>query len=487
MSSSATDLAVQKMQERLAQLAQTAQTSEAKSTFEGYASSFLRVFRRYLDIKAHGSEYVDWDKIRLPSEEMVVDHSTLPVPSPDEIKALLKKLVVAKLNGGLGTTMGCTGPKSHIEAHSGKTFLDLIVEQVSHLNQVYGSDVPLVLMHSFNTHNETLQILPKYNKFNVRIHTFLQSKHPRFDADTLVPLAKVLDSPDTEWYPPGHVEFYTYFVNTGLAAQFIKEGREIVFLSNSDNLGALVDVRILHAMLSKKLDFAMEVTPKTKADVKGGTLIDMDGRPKLLELAQVPPAKIPEFESIKKFKIFNTNNLWARIAALQPTLAAGAMDKIDLIVNKKTFAGQNIIQLEVAAGATIQFFKNACGIVVPRSRFLPVKSTNDLMLLQSNLHILKDGSLIANPERPFATELPAIHLGESFKKVADFLRRFSGGVPNLLDLDHLTVTGDVCFGRRVTLRGTVIIVAPHGSHIDIPSGAVLENKVVTGSLSIVDL
>jgi UTP--glucose-1-phosphate uridylyltransferase len=55
-----------------------------------------------------------------------------------------------------------------------------------------------------------------------------------------------------------------------------------------------------------------------------------------------------------------------------------------------------------------------------------------------------------------------------------------------MELDHLTVTGDVTFGKDVTLKGTVIIVANHGSRIDIPSGSVLEDKVVTGNLRILD-
>jgi UTP--glucose-1-phosphate uridylyltransferase len=78
---------------------------------------------------------------------------------PARIKGLLDKLAVLKLNGGLGTTMGCTGPKSVIEVRNGLTFLDLIVKQIENLNHTYGSDVPLVLMNSFNTHDDTLKVI----------------------------------------------------------------------------------------------------------------------------------------------------------------------------------------------------------------------------------------------------------------------------------------------------------------------------------------
>lgn len=81
----------------------------------------------------------------------------------------------------------------------------------------------------------------------------------------------------------------------------------------------------------------------------------------------------------------------------------------------------------------------------------------------------------------------------------DFLKRFQG-IPDLLELDHLTVSGDVWFGKDVTLKasfvafaklifllqGTVIIIANHGDRIDIPPGTILENKIVSGNLRILD-
>ena len=79
--------------------------------------------------------------------------------------------------------------------------------------------------------------------------------------------------------------------------------------------------------------------------------------------------------------------------------------------------GTNVIQLETASGAAIKNFQNAIGINVPRSRFLPVKKTSDLMLVMSNLYELKSGSLLMSEKRQFKTT-PLIKLGdEHFKKV----------------------------------------------------------------------
>lgn len=154
---------------------------------------------------------------------------------------------------------------------------------------------------------------------------------------------------------------------------------------------------------------------------------------------------------------------------------------MEIIVNKKTHeSGEKIIQLETAVGAAIKHFKGSHGVNVPRSRFLPgiphsltktVKSTSDLFLVISDLYSIHHGQMIISPLRIFPT-IPVVKLGDHFKKVQHFLSRFQSP-PNILELDHLTVTGDVTFGSGVVLIGTVIIVANHGERIDIPSGSIL--------------
>jgi len=236
---------------------------------------------------------------------------------------------------------------------------------------------------------------------------------------------------------------------------------------------------------SKPREFLMEVTDKTRADVKGGTLIQYENKLRLLEIAQVPKDHIDDFKSIKKFKFFNTNNLWVKLTAIQRIIDDGTLD-MEVIVNPKTLDnGQNIIQLETAVGSAMKCFDGALGLSVPRRRFLPVKKTSDLLLVMSNLYNLKNGSLSMDAQRSFPST-PLIKLGDNhFAKVHQFLRRFAT-IPDLLELDHLTVSGDVTFGRNVSLKGTVIIIANHGERIDIPSGAILENKIVSGNLRILD-
>lgn len=447
---------------------------------------FENLFSRFL---SEDGPSIDWAKIQKLPEGSIRDYSELRPPSMADAQKMLEKLIVIKLNGGLGTSMGCHGPKSSITVRNELTFLDLTVQQIQHLNKVYKANVPLVLMNSFNTDEDTAKIIRRYEGLQLQIYTFSQSSYPRIYKDTLLPVPKVcqVDQSPEGWYPPGHGDFYESFKNSGLLDKFIDQGRTYCFISNVDNLGATVDMNILNLLFTQQNspEFVMEVTDKTKADVKGGTLIQYEDKLRLLEIAQVPKDHVDDFKSIKTFKFFNTNNLWIQLPAIKRVLDSGLLN-MEIIVNNKTLEnGANVIQLETAVGAAMKSFNSCLGINVARARFLPVKKTSDMLLVMSNLYTLSNGYLVMSANRLFPTT-PLVKLGDThFAKVAEFLKRFAS-IPDIIDLDHLTVSGDVTFGRHVVLKGTVIIIANHGDRIDIPSGAILENKIVSGNLRILD-
>ncbi|ONM23384.1 UTP--glucose-1-phosphate uridylyltransferase 1 [Zea mays] len=384
------------------------------------------------------AEQIEWSKIQTPTDEVVVPYDTLTSPPEDleETKKLLDKLVVLKLNGGLGTTMGCTGPKSVIEVRNGFTFLDLIVIQIESLNKKYGCNVPLLLMNSFNTHDDTQKIVEKYSNSNIEIHTFNQSQYPRIVTEDFLPLPSKGKSGKDGWYPPGHGDVFPSLNNSGKLDILLAQGKEYVFVANSDNLGAIVDIKILNHLINNQNEYCMEVTPKTLADVKGGTLISYEGRVQLLEIAQVPDEHF-------------LPNRWVNLKAVKRLVEAEAL-KMEIIPNPKEVDGVKVLQLETAAGAAIRFFDKAIGINVPRSRFLPVKATSDLLLVQSDLYTLVDGFVIRNPSRANPAN-PSIELGPEFKKVANFLARFKS-IPSIVELDSLKVSGDVWFGSGITLK-----------------------------------
>lgn len=471
------------MRNALNNLADTVENPEQTTRFENEMDNFFTLFRRYLTEKASGST-LDWDKIRSPSSNEVVEYGDL---NSANNSANLSKLAVLKLNGGLGTSMGCVGPKSVIEVRDGNNFLDLAVRQIEHLNRKYDADVPLLLMNSFNTDADTEKIIKKYQSHRIRVKTFNQSRFPRIYKDSLLPVPESFDDSLEAWYPPGHGDLFEALVQSGELDALLAQGREILFVSNGDNLGATVDSKILDHMIETGAEYIMELTPKTRADVKGGTLINYQGEVRLLEIAQVPKEHVEEFKSIKKFKYFNTNNLWINLRAIKKLVEANAIE-VEIIPNQKTIShGKsdiNVLQLETAVGAAIRHFKGAHGVVVPRSRFLPVKTCSDLLLVKSDLFYLEHGALVLDPTRDGFSN-PLIKLGSHFKKVSGFQSRIPY-IPKILELDHLTITGNVTIGKGVQLKGTVIIVCNDGDKIDIPNGAILENVVVTGNLTILE-
>ena len=392
--------------------------------------------------------------------------------------ALLDQAVVIKLNGGLGTSMGMTKAKSLLEVKDGKTFLDLIAEQVLELRERSGARLPLVVMNSFATREDSLAALARYDDLSAGLPPdFVQNKVPKVRADDLEPATWDAD-PALEWAPPGHGDLYTALVGSGLLEALLDDGYRYAFVSNSDNLGAVLDPRILAFVASSGAPFLMEVADRTSSDRKGGHLARRasDGGLVLREIAQTPDEDVDAFQDTAKHRYFNTNTLWIDLHALRDVLAAGdGVIDLPMIVNRKTVdpgdkGSTPVIQLETAMGAAIGVFAGAAALRVPRSRFVPVKTTNDLLSLRSDAYVIGDGRAVhLAPERDGVP--PFVDLDtDYYKLVADFDARFAGGAPSLVACDALRVVGDVTFGADVVVRGEVTVEGVDA----VPDGTVLE-------------
>lgn len=158
-----------------------------------------------------------------------------PCPEDNSLRhELLDKLVVVKLNGGLGSTMGChTLPKSAIEVRNDMSFLDLTVRQIEYLNSLHGVDLPIILMNSFKTHPVTSKLIRKYRKHNLSVHTFLQNCYPRIGKDTLMPIptGPFDEANAEEWYPPGHGDVYYSIWSSKILDSLLQEGKVVFFIS----------------------------------------------------------------------------------------------------------------------------------------------------------------------------------------------------------------------------------------------------------------
>jgi UTP--glucose-1-phosphate uridylyltransferase len=389
-----------------------------------------------------------------------------------------------KLNGGLGTSMGLTKAKALLEVKPGLTFLDVIALQVLRLRRRSGARIPLVLMNSFHTREDSLARLARHPELPADVPLdFLQDEVPRLRADDLQPVAWP-DDPELEWAPPGHGGLYSALVSSGMLDTLLDHGYRYVFASNSDNLGATLEPRIPAWLARDAIPFVMEATDRTEADRKGGHLARRRGDGLVLrEIAQTAEEDLPAFRDIRRHRFFNTNNLWIDLEALAGVLRrhGGVLD-LPLIVNRKTVdpsdpSSPEVIQLESAAGAAIQVFDGARAVRVPRRRFAPVKTTDDLLVVRSDAYVLTgDAHLEPAPERPDGRP-PAVELDPRFHRLLrDFEARFPAGPPSLVACERLTVVGDVAFGRDVVVRGSVRVEHAGPGQLRIPDGTVLEGS-----------
>lgn len=377
---------------------------------------------------------------------------------------LLNQLAVIKLNGGLGTGMGLEKAKSLIKVKGEDTFLDFIAKQVLHLRAKSGAPrLAFYLMDSFSTQADTLAYLKKYPTLAVDGELdFLQSKVPKLDAKTLLPVAWPAAS-EMEWCPPGHGDLYPSLLGCGLLDKLLARGIKFLFVSNSDNLGATVDLRLLNYFAASGNSFLMEVATRTAADRKGGHLARRreDGRLLLRESAQCLSADETQFQDIARHRFFNTNNLWIRLDHLKTELEKrGGVLPLALITNSKTVdprdaTSPKVIQIESAMGAAIECFAKTGAVVVPRSRFAPVKTTSDLLALRSDAYRLTEDYLLVLDESRHG-QPPVIDLdSKHYKLLADFEAAFPHGAPSLVNCESLKVTGKKIFPTGLVLQGKV--------------------------------
>src|SRR5436305_152652 len=252
--------------------------------------------------------------------DSVPDAQALP-DQPDEAREALDRTVVIKLNGGLGTSMGMTRAKSLLPVKDGLSFLDVIARQVLELRRRHAARVPLVLMNSFATRDESLAALRRHAGIESDVPLdFVQNKEPKLLVDGLVP-AQWPANPELEWCPPGHGDIYTALVTSGMLETLLERGYEHAFVSNSDNLGAVLEPRILAWFAAERVPFLMEVADRTEADRKGGHLAQRSGGRLLLrEIAQTPEADVDAFQDVSRHRYFNTNTLWVSLPALAEAL-----------------------------------------------------------------------------------------------------------------------------------------------------------------------
>lgn len=422
----------------------------------GFVSQVFQVAQGY-------SGKIPWQRIGDLDEIDYSHFDDLIGPLPREV-GQLNDLVLIKLNGGLGTSMGLDRAKSLIPVKDDFNFLQIIRHQLLSLRDRLDSPLPLLFMNSFNTREDTMRETGFVN-LNVTAGDgfpvdFLQNMVPRLVEATLLPFGEADDA--SSWCPPGHGDIYLSLKLSGLLENLLEQGYQIAFISNGDNLGAIVESDIYRYFKDEGLEFLCEVTAKTRADLKGGVLfrpVDEQGRKgeiDLLEVAQVEEEHVPDFEDVIRFSHFNINNLWINLEALRDRMKRGGLN-LSLIRNTKNIAGTRVLQLETAMGSAIGNFHRARAMVVPRTRFAPVKTCADLLLRRSDAYILdrKDFALRPNPSGNGSEAV--VVLGDHYKSIGNF-EKLMVQPPSLCRASRFEVNGPILFDQSLVIEGEVRLI-----------------------------
>ncbi|QYJ02820.1 UTP--glucose-1-phosphate uridylyltransferase [Nocardioides panacisoli] len=434
------------------------QAARAKMAAAGVPEVAIETFAHYYRLLQHGET------------GMIPESSIEPVDIPrledvevteEAATEALRRTAVIKLNGGLGTSMGMDRAKSLLCVRRGLSFLDIIARQALHLRSAYGATLPLMFMNSFRTSADTLDALGRYDDLPVEglPLEFLQNKEPKLLAEDLTPVSWP-DDPDLEWCPPGHGDVYTALRGTGLLDDLIEQGYRHVFISNSDNLAAVPDPKVAGWFAQSGAPFAIEAVQRMPSDKKGGHFArrKSDGRLVLRETAQTLPEDQEALADLDRHRYMSTNNLWFDTVAMKEVLDhRDGILGLPLIRNVKTVdpgdkSTPEVIQIESAMGAAIEVFDGAALIEVGRDRFVPVKTTNDLLVLRSDVYEIGQDFRLTQ----VATDLPYVDLdADHYKMVGDFDQRFPEGAPSLAKASSLRVEGDWTFGHGVSVIGDV--------------------------------
>jgi UTP--glucose-1-phosphate uridylyltransferase len=435
--------------------------AQEKMAAAGVPQQAIDVFTYYYgQLEAGVSGFIPEDTI-----EPLVDPPMLSdvAVSDEDAAAALEQTVIIKLNGGLGTSMGMDKAKSLLPVREDKTFLDIIVDQVQQARARYQIQLPLLFMNSFRTQQDTLAALAPYDDLAIAGLDlgFVQNQEPKLRADDLTPVEWPAD-PALEWCPPGHGDLYTAFATSGVLDRLLSLGYRYASVSNSDNLGAAPNATIAGWFAASGAPYAAEICRRTAADRKGGHLAirKSDRQLILRDTAQTPKDEMHFFTDEFRHPFFHCNNLWFDLQVLDRTLRErkGVLG-LPLIKNEKTVdpadpSSPKVIQIETAMGAAVEVFEGATAIGVGRDRFLPVKTTSDLLVLRSDAYQLEPtGQLTA-----VADPVPVVDLDDRYYKIiTDFDQRFPAGAPSLRQARSVVVQGDWTFEAGVRLIGAVAL------------------------------
>lgn len=456
------------------------EASAQKMREQGMSDVAIAQFKRLYTQWQHddASSWIREDDVE-PLQDVPSFHDVYKTIDHDQAVHAFAKTAFLKLNGGLGTSMGLDAAKSLLPVRRHKArkmrFIDIIIGQVMTARERLNVPLPLTLMNSFRTSQDTMKVIKHTKNFRQEDIPLeiVQHQEPKIDLSTGKPVEFPSD-PTLEWCPPGHGDLFSTIWESGLLDVLQDNGFEYLFISNSDNLGARPSRTLAQYFEDTGAPFMVEVANRTEADRKGGHFVrdKRTGRLVLREMTQIDQRDQDAAQDINRHPYFNTNSIWVRVDALKDMLVRyDGVLPLPVIQNYKNVDPTNpdstkVIQLETAMGAAIGLFDGAICVQVDRMRFLPVKTTDDLFIMRSDRFHLTDSYEMEDGNYLF----PDVRLDSRYyHNMEDFNERFPYSIPSLAAANSVTIRGDWTFGRNVVFYGDAVL-EDEGKPSYVPNG-----------------
>jgi len=459
--------------ERLEKLWPLYEAKMKKGGKESESSAAINAFKHKFDTLLSGVSTLIAEASLAPVPPLP-DFERLTVTTKPE---LLQRTVVLKLNGGLGTLEKAI---SSLPVTGHHTCLDLIAKQVEWMKIEHKQpNLQFRLMNSSSTSEDSKALLSRYPILGTGADLeFVQNKAPKVDSADLSPADWPADR-DLEWCPSGHGDLFPSMLGSGTLDKLLGKGMKYLFVSNSDNLGATMDLKLLTYFADSGAPFMMEVAARGDADKTRGHLATFKktGGMILREAAQCSKEDEAAFQDTSKYSYFNTNNLWIDLDKLKALYDRheGTLP-LPVMVNEKTVdtrdnSSAKVIHLETASGSAISCFEGSIAVLTPRRRFVPVESCDELFALRSDAYVVaNDFRVELAPERNGVP--PLVKLDDRYKLVDALDSLIPKGVPSLKECNSLKIEGPMEFAAGVVIKGDVTIkstqkkTVPEGTYKD---------------------
>lgn len=239
----------------------------------------------------------NWDEVRTP--DLVLPASDAEARARGDEALRRGEVAVLIVAGGQGSRLGFERPKGlyPVGPVTGKTLFRIHSEKVLALRRRTGAAIPLLVMTSPATHDETEAYFAEQNYFGIPetdVYFFCQGTMPALDFATgrmlFEEAGKLFLSPD------GHGGTLTALADSGLLDRLRSRGTKHFFYFQVDNpLVQVADPLFLGHHLLRGSHASTKVVNKVSPTERMGVVVEVGGRASIIEYSDLPNEIAPRY------------------------------------------------------------------------------------------------------------------------------------------------------------------------------------------------